>query len=216
MSLKLKKPEVVEVKKSLKQQGYSQEQVDHMLKYQKYYENAVLSYEQHKGLVQNIEYISERSGVPIHFIVTSGKGIFTDDEMNYIREWKHHRESQKSGAVYIGTETRALDSMFAFCGLMLRNEVDSKIVFMHELIASLKRDEPFQQRFIAIPNFILPKKMGGDIATWEFATILGWLMARHGAGKHTLLYVSSYNLIEEQYGKTLSKHIDDHYYKFQD
>ena len=209
--LKLQKPGEVKKKKAMKAEGLTQEQIEHMMKYEHHYAGGVLSYEDHKGLVQNIDYLSERAGVPVQFITTSSKGIFSDKEKEFLKDWPSHRDNGISGAYYEGAETKALDSMFALCGVMLRNHIDAKVVFMHELIASLKSDSPVQSRFVCIPNFILPKKGGGDIATWEFAQIMGWLLSRHGAGKMTILYINSWKLLEDQYGKTLTRHIEDHY-----
>lgn len=205
MALKLKKP--------VKVSEESEDKKQHFLQYRKYYEPGVLQYEFHERFVLNIEFYADMAGVPVHFLYHSAESIFSEKDTKYVAGWQDLDTSQISGGIYYGADPNIMDRMYAMVGLMLRNYIDAKFITAQNLLIELKEGREVENTMVCIPNFCLPKSSGGNIAPWESATILGWVLSRHGNGKQTLLYTDKYNLIEKQYGMTLKHHINKNFMK---
>lgn len=184
---------------------------DHIAKYRKYYKPGVLQYESHNRFVMNIGFYADMAGVPEHFLYHPAKTILHKKDLDYLTKWFKLGANLISGGVYTGVDPNIMDRMYAIIGVLLRNNVDARFITAQDLLSELKSGGEVNNTMVCVPNFCLPKNAGGNIAPWESATILGWVLSRHGNGKQTLLYSESYDLIESQYGMTLKNHIDNNF-----
>lgn len=202
ITLKAKKAKKVESSPEVK---------THIAKYRKYYQPGVLQYENHNRFVMNIGFYADMAGVPVHFLYHPAGDILEDTDLSYLKKWRGLDEAQVSGGIFYGLDSDIMDRMYAMIGVLLRNNIDAKFITVQELLSEMKDGRDVDNTLVCIPNFCLPKDTGGNIASWESATILGWVLGRHGNGKQTLLYAESYDLIQAQYGSTLKNHIDNNF-----
>ncbi len=191
----------------------SVDEANHLMRYKKFYAPGVLRYERHNRFVLNIAFYADKAGVPVHFLYNSVKGILKKKDVKYLENWFELDELGISGGVYFGSDINIMERMYAIIGTLLRNNIDARFITAQNLLMELKDGGEVDNTMVCIPNFCLPKSAGGNIAPWESATILGWVLSRHGNGKQTLLYSDSYSLIETQYGTTLKNHIDTSFKK---
>jgi hypothetical protein len=206
MSLKLKTTGVVE--------EHSTDELAHMKSFAPYYEPDVLKYEKHWRMVQNISFYAEQAGIPEYFIYNSSLDILSDAEIEYLTGFKGLPSQGVSGAVYEGSEG-FIDKMYSMVGLLTRRFIDAKFITLQDLVSAITKGNPPKSKLICIPNFVLNKDQGGNVAPWEMAKVLGWILDTHSHGKQVIIYVDDLGLIKQQYGTVLWNHVDNHFIKFQ-
>ncbi len=203
MALKIKTPKALV-------EELDEDEVAHVALYSKYYEPGVLTYEKHRRLVMNIGMYAEAAGIPEFYIYNSAKQILNEDALDYLTGWGLNSERAVGGAWFSGINN-CTDSMYAMVGVMLRNFKDAKYITIQDLIAGVKSGKPPESRLVCIPNFALDKAQGGDVASWELAHVVGWMLSAHGAGQQVVAYCQTPELVNSIYGGVLDRHFDNHF-----
>lgn len=205
MSLKLKTTGVVA--------EHSENEVAHMVSFGSYYEPDILSYEKHWRMVQNISFYAENAGIPEYFIYNSAIDILSPNEKAYLSGFNAQNGEGVSGAYYEGSGD-FIDKMYSMIGLLTRNFIDAKFLTLQDLIKALASGKPPKNKLVCIPNFALDKDQGGNVAPWELAKVLGWVLDAHSQGRQVIIYVDDLNYINQQFGSVLRNHIDNHFIEF--
>lgn len=207
MALKLNTPEPVD--------EFSEDEELHIEKFASYYEPGVLSYETHWRLVENIKLYAEQAGIPEYFIFHSALDILGPDELKYLQDWKSLRAGGVHGGYYLGTDINYLERMYAMVGVMVRSYKQARFLTLQDLIALLNKDAAPSGKLICIPNFALDKDQGGNVASWELAKVLGWMLDCQSRGQQVVVYVESLHYIVQQYGGILEQLFDNHFTRFE-
>lgn len=205
MSLKIKTNTVDEI---------SEDKIEHLKKYKKYYSTGILTYKNHWRIVQNISMYAEQAGIPEYFIYHSCKDILHDAELQYLADFNGISDKGISGGYYESGADSYIDRMYSMVGLMLRNYKDAKFITLQDLIFAIKANDAPKSRLVCIPNFALAKDEGGNVATWELANVLSWILNHHSRGRQVVIYAQDLDFIDQQYGGVLRGHIDNHFRKF--
>ena len=183
---------------------------EHMKKYAKFYESGVLNYEQHSMMIPNLEFYATQAKIPLHYLYSSCKDLITDLDLQYFDNWVHLIDKKICGAYLTKHSERYVERMYCMVAIMLRNLHDAKFLTIQEVVKELKAGGRVDSRFVCVPNFCLPKKQGGDMATWEMSSIVGWLLERQSMGYQTVLYVENLKDVEIQYGTVVKQLLANH------
>jgi hypothetical protein len=183
---------------------------NHMALYKKYYESGVLKREHHERMVEDLAEVCKIAGIPKYFTYTAFSDHCGDKEREWLKTIRSPEDGQ-AGMVFTGSVVNVEDRMMAIVGACLRNYLDARLVTVQEILKMEKAHKNFEPPLICIPNFFLQKSSGGDIATWEVSTLLGWLHRRFAADLQTVLYIADMQLLKSQYGVAFYDHITAHF-----
>lgn len=190
--------------------GLDPNEVAHVKEFFKYYEPEVLSYDKHWRMVQNIAFYAEQANIPEHFIYNSALEILNDKEQTYVRDFSKQQDLGVSGILYADSKNY-IDRMYAMCGVLIRNYRSCRYITVQQLIESIKDGHSPKEDLVCIPNFALPKDEGGNVASWELAHVLGWVLDARGRGQQAALFVEDKTDISRQYGNVILQHINNHF-----
>lgn len=180
------------------------EEENHKNIYAKYYKSGVLHYDIHNRMVMNLEFYAVESGIPMHYLYSKCKHLLLPCDLAYLASWRDFQDKEIVGAFFTKQSEKYIERMYAIVAIMLRNLIDAKFITIQALVSSLKNNQAINSKVVCIPNFCLTKKKGGDVASWELSSIVGWLLERQSRGQQTIIYVDNPKLIEEQYGVVVS------------
>lgn len=188
------------------------EKADHMKRYAKYYASGVLNYDTHSRMIPNIEFYAKQAGIPEQFIYTASDKILTERDLKYLNSWGHLGEKNLCGAYFTKASERYIERMQMIVAVVLRNMIDAKVITVQNLVKELKNGNPVDSKLVCIPNLCISKHQGGDIATWELSSVVGWLLQRQGLGYQTVVYIEDVKYIEAQYGTIIAELVSTNMY----
>ena len=172
------------------------------------YASKVLVKEVHDRLVADIDNFARDAGIQKHWIWTSLKGIASNAEITYGRQFKQHQVSGAvSGLAYVGRDDELVvdDRMAALAGFLLRNFVRAKLMTLSAVLDAAKDGYISDATCLLVPNFFMSKKEGGGLPGWQVNLLLDLLTARKVHGLQTVIYVSDMDAMAQEYGLALSK-----------
>jgi len=170
-------------------------------------DNGLIDEREHDQLLADINGVIRQAGIPVEYVWTSIKEFCADDEVDYVASIK--KDDSALGMMYIGTfEGRPVNErMMSIAGACLRNYINAKVMTVQDVLSALKTDSMPSPTVLLIPNFCMGKKSGGHLAEWEKSNLLGLLYKRQQEDKKTVLYLSSMEDMEADYGKPFVDHV---------
>jgi len=174
------------------------------------FKSGLLDRDYHERLLSDLPQLVAKAGVPMHAVWSRLSDYCTAEEIAWVRDL---RCTPDNGIVFYGDHfaVPVEDKMVAIAGVCLRNYTDARLMPVQEVIRRLKDDDMPTPSVLLIPNFCLPKDGGGDMPTWETTHLMGLLINRMGKGLKTILYCSSLETAEKQYGKAFRAHLESGY-----
>lgn len=152
----------------------------------------------HKPLISNIENVAKAANVPVSMIWTSAKDFCLPEELNYITEVRRKSMTGVSGLMFTGESNSnialRMRAMASFC---LRNYIDAKVMPLHNVLLSLKKESLPSNTVLLIPDFFVENT---KIADWQLSSLLGLLHSRQGGDLQTVLYIEDLDSMAVTYG----------------
>lgn len=178
---------------------------------EKAYATAVLNPEVHGRLVNDIENVAHRAGIPITMVWTSATEYCDEPELDYTRHLTQHALEGRYGLLYTGKKfgkgvTPISMRMMALAGACVRNYIDARVMTVQDVLALVKKDVPLTCTVLLIPNFFLSKEQGGNIPSWQVSGLLSLLLNRMAAGLQTYVYIDDLSDMAAQYGEVFREH----------
>jgi hypothetical protein len=173
--------------------------------------DSILNPQAHKRLIADLDHVCQTANVPATFVHRSMKGLVSDAEIDWVKNFNTHRNNGVAGICLVGTpnsETRIM----AICGALIRNFIDARIMPLNTLLALQEKDVLPEPTVLLVPNLFLRssgKSMG--IPPWKIQVIYDVLLQRFTSGKPTVLYVEEMDGMASAYGQVFADHINSHY-----
>jgi len=176
-----------------------------------YYASGVLTKEKHSRLVSNISNVADDANIPTTMIAKPASEFCGEEELNWIRAYKHLEDSEDAGLCYVGNGGDIGVRMFAVAGAFLRNYIRARVFTLQDVIESYKGSKPLEASVLLIPNFFLRTTSGGKIPEWQLGLVLGMLYQRYSYGNKTVIYVEDLEQLGGAYGNPMKEHIERHF-----
>lgn len=160
-----------------------------------YYKDEVLDEEVHSQLVDDINGIANRAGIPKKYIYQKFK--LSKREMKWFKRTRQHKASLIGGALYTSKYDNIHHRMKIVAGILLRNFIDCRVLTLQELLDEAEAGLVPANTVLLIPDFYT--KTSG-LPKWKQSTIHSILLKRLGMNQLNVLYVHSFNGLQEQYG----------------
>lgn len=175
------------------------------------YEEGLLDRDYHSRLVADGSAAIAAAGILPHMLWSKLSDYCSEEEISWVRAIR--KQDTRPGLLLMGKSTVSVESrMMAMTGACLRNYIDARLLTVQDVLALLKTDTMVSPTVLMIPNFCLDKGNGGDIATWQVSALLGLLVSRLTKGLRTVLYASSMQAVEMNYGDSFRSHLQTHYF----
>lgn len=173
------------------------------------FSSGVLDKEYHARLLIDLERFTAMAGIPPAFVWTRLSSYCSLEEIAWVQGM---RRGEDYGLCYFGElGVPVEDKMMAIAGACLRNYIDAKVMPVQAVLSMLKEDKSPSATVLLIPNFCLGKEEGGAIANWQSSSLLGMLYSRLAQNLKTVIYISSEEALEKNYGDAFLKHVKSHY-----
>lgn len=174
------------------------------------FEIGILNREYHARLLADLKRFAEKAGIPPYFVWSKLSEYCTDDDLAWV---KRMRAGSDHGLVYTGTQFKVPveDKMMAIAGACLRNFIDARVMTVQDVLSALKDDAMQHPTLLLVPNFCMSNEDVSGVASWQAASLLGWLYSRMAKDLKTVLYIGSMAHLEKVYGEAMARHIRAHY-----
>ena len=178
------------------------------------YKTGVLQEAYHERLVANLDGFARDAGIQPFWIWTPLADTVSVAEIEYVREFRKHRvEGKTQGLAYFRVTTKAEPErhMAALAGALVRNFVRARVMTVGSILDATAKREEIEATCLMIPNFHLSKDEGGNIASWQVQNLHDLLVQRGQSGLQTVVYVSDFDTLRNDYGLALGRLIETNY-----
>ena len=177
------------------------------------YASGVLDAAHHSRLVADLSTYAFDAGIQPHWICTPLPGDMCEGERDYLRRFRKHSAKGVSGLALTGKNEygRVETHMAAMAGALVRNFIRARVMTLGTVLDMLPRQEMPDLACLLIPNFFLSAAEGGSLATWHISSLFDYLTYRHIAGLQTVIYASSLDLMDKEYGLAFRRMVQAHY-----
>lgn len=169
----------------------------------------VIDPQEHARLIKEIESVARRANIPVQMVWTSMTKFCTEDEVEYVREFRRMRAKGAFGLVYVGTvpdgHKRIIDRMSAVAGALIRNKINAQVMMVGDVIREQQAGTLPNPTALLIPNFY--DASSADIPKWRSGALLDMLYSRQQEGAQTFIYVSDWKKMEADYGSSFGEHL---------
>lgn len=173
------------------------------------YKSGVLDKHEHGRLVQEIESVARRAGIPVQMVWTSMKDICSEDELEYVRQLRRKSPEGVYGLVYVGKSQGVhsiLDRMSAVAAACVRNYINAQVMNVNDVIRNVQAGTMPEPTVLCIPNFYIGAE--ADIPQWRSGALLDMLYSRQQSGLQTFLYVKDMDGLKSDYGESFAEHLN--------
>jgi len=165
----------------------------------------------HARLVADIESVAQDAGIQPSWIWTPMSKNCTDDEVQWVRRFRHHTAEGSAGLAFVGRDLEPENRMAAIAGALTRNFINAKVMTLGQVVDYAKDSVLPGVSCLLIPNFFIEKSHGGGIASWQVSLLLDVLVDRQAKGLQTVIYVSDLSALGAEYGKALLRHVENNF-----
>jgi hypothetical protein len=177
------------------------------------YAQGALLPEIHDRLVADIDNIARDAAIQPAHIFTPLVGNVSPKEVDWVKKFKFHTTSGKSGLCLIGKNPNVdvEDRMAAIAGALVRNFIRARIFTLSQIMDLAERSEVPEPTCLLIPNFFQEKSAAGQMSSWKIPQLLDILVQRRIRGLQTVIHVSSMHALDSEYGSAFAKHVNSHF-----
>jgi hypothetical protein len=156
----------------------------------------------HDTLVANLSNFAATAGIHVSRICTPLAGHCSEVESEYICHFNKYRVAGVlSGLCYTGKSVvDAEDHMASLAGALVRNFVGAKVATVGKVLDLLATGGDLSIACLLIPNFFVSKANGGGVSPWQIPLLLDMLMDRRQRQLQTVIYASSFEMLDKEYG----------------
>lgn len=168
---------------------------------------SVLDKNYHARLIEDIDSVSARAGVPVHLIHQSSKLQLTKPEADYLSHIKENHLNNKYGLVIYGGINGSIELKFmSMCAVLLRNYIDGSVMTLADVIQS----KGFSPQVLLIPNFYTTTE-GKPLSSWQIQELQSILTKRMVEAKQTIVYVADMHMMLKHYGQAVNDLLVNNY-----
>jgi hypothetical protein len=169
----------------------------------------ILDPEQHRRLIAEIDEISRTAGIPRRFIESSMQGVCDDQEIDWVRGYRHHVEKGVYGYCFEGVDHAT--KMMSMCGALVRNFIDARLMTLNTLIEMLRTNEPINCSALFVPSFHRTTKQGSGVTPFQINLLWQLLEERMLTERQTVVGVQSIAQMRQDYGQYFGDHLQAHF-----
>lgn len=131
------------------------------------------------------------------------------NEIQFISSYHRLRDRGVRGLLYLGASNGVNDRMQALAGALVRNFVDARVRPTSQAITRIgpiEESPPAACSVLFLPDLCMGP---GDQPDWFVREATALLMEREAAGKQTIAYIRSLELVKRVYGDSLFELLAD-------
>lgn len=172
-------------------------------------EGSPLDREAHGELIRDVGMYSRLAGIRREWLWQPLAGHVGENELTYLAGYRRLRDCGIRGLLYIGHVNGVNDRMQALTGALVRNFVDARIRPVSQAITRIgpiDESPPARCSVLFIPDLCVGGEKQPD---WFVREVVALFMEREAAGKQTIAYLRSLELVKKVYGETLAELLAD-------
>jgi len=164
----------------------------------------------HDRLLQDIDYISTQTRVPVTMIKHSAADYISENQSAYIRGFRKLRVVEKGGSADMtGKQQHPPEqAMMAMAAVLIRNFIDARVYPLQTVLD--EKVDTLSPTVLFVPNF-QNSFIGKPLASHQIQRLYSILMDRLVHEKVTVLYVESVEQMVLQYGTAVGEFIQNNY-----
>ncbi|QIG76850.1 hypothetical protein EVC30_021 [Rhizobium phage RHph_Y1_11] len=167
---------------------------------------SILDPVKHERLIKDIHGFAEDARVPITMIQQSCAIYCTDEELDWLKNFKRHSENNRYGLVVMGLGDPTME-MMAMAGALVRNFIRARFITMTTFLDQDADPDLLDITCLFVANFFNHEAKSETIQQWKLPAIYDLLVRRASSGKQTVLHVTDYNKMRVAYGAAISNHL---------
>lgn len=166
----------------------------------------MLNKNDHQRLIDALPTIVNQSNVPEVFIRTTAQGNCDAADIKFLKNYHSLKTQGVGGYCKVGGKGASRKLNF-IAGALIRNYVDARVMSFESSLGGVG-EEP---TVLLIPDFCVETNDGRPITGWKVQQAYDLLVTRMSKSKPTVLYVQSFDLIETNFGKSITDFIETNY-----
>jgi hypothetical protein len=166
---------------------------------------SILDPQRHERLIKNIHSFSEDAGIPISLIQNSSATYCTEDEITWLRQYKHHAQ-EHDGLMLLGLGDPSME-MMAMAGALVRNFIRARFITMTTFLDNDADPDMVEISCLFVANFFNHEAKSETISQWKLPMVYDLLIRRAAKGKQTVVHVTDYNKMRVAYGAAIANHL---------
>lgn len=172
-----------------------------------------LEREHHQPIMDDLEHLAERAGLPPSdwpLVWTPLDREVYAQEVRWVERYPEVK-GIKAGVVYLGTgwDPTVRRRVHALTACFLRNFVDARVVYLRDLTAALAERQDPEGTMVLVPDFFDPADR--SLPGWLVEEVAGWLTARVGRGKQTVVGVTTLSGMTRAWGRKVPDLLRDEF-----
>ncbi len=172
-------------------------------------EGSPLDRKAHGELIRDVAMYARLAGIRREWLWQPLTDHVGENELVYITGYRRLRDRGIRGLLYIGASNGVNDRMQALTGSLVRNFVDARVRPTSQAITRIgpiEESPPAECSVLFLPDLCVGP---GDQPAWFVREVVAMLMEREAAGKQTIAYVRSLEMVKKVYGETLEELLSD-------
>ncbi len=168
-----------------------------------------LSAEVHGELIRDAQRYARLAGIRQHWIWQPLSAHAGTNEVSWVSGYHRLGERGLKGILYTGPAAGLGDRMQAMAGALIRNFVDARIRPTQQAITRIGPIEEAPDAECSV--LFLPDLCvgAGQQPDWFVREVTALLMERERAGRQTVCYARSLDMLKQVYGETLAEMLGD-------
>ncbi len=187
---------------------------EHIIQYERFYENGILVPSVHHRLVENAEAYAEEAGIrPMDIYEPFSVINPTARELNYVEKIARNSDYDFNGMYYVEPMNPPIvDRMRALVGALIRNFEPAKLMTQGQLFDAIHGDVDLSSyKVLCLPDLI---SAPGTISDGLRRSISTMIMTRYIAGQQICFgQITSIQKLENLFGPDISALVETHYVK---
>jgi hypothetical protein len=153
----------------------------------------------HERLIKDIHGYADDARIPITMIQQSCAIYCTDDELEWLKNFKRHSEQSKYGLVIAGNGDPTME-MMAMAGALVRNFIRARFITMTSFLDQDADPDMLDITCLFVTNFFNHEAKSETIQQWKLPQIYDLLVRRASQGKQTVVHITDFNKMRVAYG----------------
>ena len=168
-----------------------------------------LDREVHGELIRDVAMYARLAGIRREWLWQPLPAHVGEEEVRWVSGYKGLSDSGIRGLLYIGTVNGVNDRMQAMVGALVRNFIDARIRPTSQAITRIfdvDESPPARCSVLFLPDLCIGP---GSQPDWFVRETTSLFLEREAAGKQTVAYIQSMDMVREVYGDCLADLLSD-------
>lgn len=163
----------------------------------------------HSELIRDVAMYARLAGIRREWLWQPLADHVGANEIQFISSYRRLRDRGVKGLLYVGASNGVNDRMQALTGALVRNFIDARVRPTSQAITRIgpiEESPPAACSVLFLPDLCVGP---GDQPDWFVREVVAMFMEREAAGKQTIAYIRSLEMVKKVYGETLSELLSD-------